>query len=309
MDKLLAKLSEQQAGLSQQGPSVKTEEGTYTPFMEQESSSNSLPMTPATDGFQTTAPTTRPASATIDEARLDVNKVLRLKLQLAQAQNQISKLDHELAQSRTSEPESTTSGSAAGRRSVPASRDSPWPITEDSHSDTSETMSNSAFSRTRGIWGQPKSFSGPSAQANVMEPSPATWLGGRGAQQAYPETGTQFPGEGYRDRLSHDQEFIGRTGNGRRGNRYDNRGASTGFVGTYGPGANQFDSMASTMGGPGINMNHPQPNAGMIMYPQYQQQAVGTALSPHASEFTSKAGWKNEVSSRYVFQDGHTNMI
>ena len=157
MDKLLAKLSEQQATLKQQSAQSKTEDGMSSSFAEHESSSNSLPMTPATDAFQTTAPTTRPASATIDEARLDVNEVLRLKLQLAQAQNQISKLDQELAHSRTSEPDSTTSGSAAGRRSAPASRDSPWPITEDSHSDTSD-MSSSAFSPGKRNLGSAKTF-------------------------------------------------------------------------------------------------------------------------------------------------------
>ncbi|KAL3960150.1 hypothetical protein ACCO45_005267 [Purpureocillium lilacinum] len=34
---------------------------------------------------------------------------------------------------------------------------------------------------------------------------------------------------------------------------------------------------------------------GLGMYSPYQQQPIGTPLSPHASEFTSKAGWKNEV--------------
>ncbi|KAJ3477413.1 hypothetical protein NLG97_g8847 [Lecanicillium saksenae] len=293
MDKLLAKLSEQQATLNQQPAQPKVEDEICSPFAEHGSSSNSLPMTPATDPFHATAPTTRPASATIDEARLDVNEVLRLKLQLAQAQNQISKLDQELAQSRTSEPDSTTSGSAAGRRSAPASRDSPWPITEDSHSDTSDTLSSSAFSRARGIWGQPKpNLSNQTGQPNAMEPT--NWLGGR-ATQNFPEPGMPYPaGEGFRDRIAQEADSMNRTGNPRRGSRYDNRGAPSGFVSAHGAGANYFDPMGNNLNGPAITMNHPQANSGMIMYPQYQQQAPGTALSPHASEFTSKAGWKNE---------------
>ncbi|KAJ6783713.1 hypothetical protein PWT90_05463 [Aphanocladium album] len=296
MDKLLAKLSEQQATLNQQSTQPNAEAGTGSPFAEHESSSNSLPMTPATEPFHTTAPTTRPASATIDEARLDANEVLRLKLQLAQAQNQISKLDQELAQSRTSEPDSTTSGSAAGTRSAPASRDSPWPVAEDSHSDSSETLSSSAFSRARGIWGQPKhNFNNQTGQPNTMEPAPATWLGGR-ATQSFPEPGIPYPaGEGFRDRAMQDSDSMNRTGNTRRGHRYDNRGASSAFVSAHSPGANYFDSLGNNLNGPATNMNHSQANSGMVLYPQYQQQAPGAALSPHASEFTSKAGWKNEM--------------
>jgi hypothetical protein len=296
MDKLLAKLSEQQATMNQQSTQHKAMEGQFSSFAELGSFSNSLPMTPATEAFQTTAPTTRPASATIDEARLDVNEVLRLKLQLAQAQNQISKLDQELAQSRTSEPDSTTSGSAAGRRSAPASRDSPWPITEDSHSDTSDTLSASAFSRTRGIWGQPKaSFSHNNSQSSIADPSPTGWLGGR-TVQPFADPGVPFPvTDGFRDRMTQESEMMSRPGNNRRGTRYDSRGVHSGFVAAHGPGGNFFDSMGSTMNGPAMNMSHPQAGSGMAMYPQYQQQAAGTALSPHASEFTSKAGWKNEV--------------
>lgn len=299
MDKLLAKLSEQQATLNHPNAAAKPGAISYTSFLEHENSSSSLPITPAADGFPTTAPATRPASATIDEGRLDVNEVLRLKLQLAQAQNQISKLDQELAQSRTSEPESTASGSGAGRRSTPASRDGPWPVADDSQSDTSDSMSASAFSRARGIWAQPKgSFMAPAAQPAVGEPLHGTWLGGRTTQSSYPDSGGQFPGsDGPRERPAHDPDIMNRHGGNRRGNRYDNRGPPTAFVGAYGPGGNQFDSMAGPAGGPAVNMHHPQAAPGVVMYPQYQQQTVGTALSPHASEFTSKAGWKNEVCS------------
>ncbi|OAA59437.1 Pumilio-family RNA binding repeat protein [Cordyceps fumosorosea ARSEF 2679] len=295
MDKLLAKLSEQQATLSQQSSQHKATDGPCSSFAEHESSSNSLPMTPAIDAFQTTAPTTRPASATIDEARLDVNEVLRLKLQLAQAQNQISKLDQELAQSRTSEPDSATSGSGAGRRSAPASRDSPWPITEDSHSDTSDTMSASAFRGARGIWGHPKaSFGNSTSQSSAAEPSPTNWLGSR-TPQHFPDPGIPFPvTDGFRDRMTQESDLFSRPGHNRRGPRYDSRGAPSGFVPAHGPGGNYFDSMGNNMSGPTMSMNHPQAGSGMVMYPQYQQQAAGTALSPHASEFTSKAGWKTE---------------
>ncbi|KAK2939132.1 hypothetical protein FoTM2_002350 [Fusarium oxysporum f. sp. vasinfectum] len=102
VDKFLAKLSEQQSALNQQNDANKLRDETnqYARAFDHASSSNSLPVTPATDAFPSTAPTTRPASATLDEARSESEEVMRLKLQLAQAQNEISKLDQELAETR-----------------------------------------------------------------------------------------------------------------------------------------------------------------------------------------------------------------
>lgn len=291
MDKLLAKLSEQKAELAQQHSSSKADDNIIIPPpIDHGSSCNSLPMTPATDGFQTTAPSTRPASASIEEPRADVNEVLRLKLQLAHAQNQISKLDQELAQSRTVETEPSTQSSSGGRGSAPVCRDSLWSAAEDTQSDTSDAMSVSAFNRTRGIWGQPQpNFSSSSLQ---NEPTPANWLGGRPPQD-FPDLSFPPP-EGYRsERMPPEVDMQPRQGSSRRGNRYDSRMSAPAFGGSYGGPVGQYDPM----NGRPLGVPSSQPSIGMTaMYLPYQQSPIGTTLSPHASEFTSKAAWKNEVS-------------
>lgn len=291
MDKLLAKLSEEKVELAPQNVFRSANDcGALSTPMDHGSSCNSLPMTPATDGFQTTAPSTRPASATIEEARTDVNEVLRLKLQLAHAQNQISKLDQELAQSRPLETEPPIQGSVAGRISAPISRDSPWPTAEDTHSDASDSMSTSAFNRARGMWSQPKpQFGNSTLQA---EPTPAHWLGGRPSQD-YNDPCLPFSSsDSYRsERMPSDAEMPPRQAGNRRGNRYDNRMSGPAFGGSYGGSVSQFDPM----NGNPIGAHPTQQSMGIAMYPAYQQSPMGTTLSPHASEFTSKTAWKNEV--------------
>ncbi|KAJ3526501.1 hypothetical protein NM208_g11163 [Fusarium decemcellulare] len=302
MDRLLAKLSEQQAVLSQQNEALKLSEdnSAYPRGIDHASSSNSLPVTPATDAFPSTAPTTRPASATLEDAHSESEEVIRLKLQLAQAQSEISKLDQELAETRfvKPDPDATVFGLRAPSYGP---RESTW-APEDARSDTSDAMSATTFSRTRGIWGNPKGpFANNTLQAPVVEPSPGNWLGGRGFNPAFPDpTGTPYPiMDGYRgDRLTPDSEML-RSNHGRRNNRYESRFSSPqpfapGYGGYSSP-ASQSDYMGSPV--PGAPMNVSQGLGPMGLYPPYQGHPVGTPLSPHASEFTSKAGWKNEVRS------------
>ncbi|KAK9441927.1 Pumilio-family RNA binding repeat protein [Metarhizium brunneum] len=304
MDKLLARLSEQQAVLSQQNEALKSgdDEGNMCQRLPgHTSSSNSLPITPATDGFSSTAPSTRPASATLEEARSDSDEVLRLKLQLAQAQNKISKLDQELS-IRTIKGESEMQAINAARGMDTTARDNVWMATDDDHSDTSEAMSTTTFTRTKGIWGTTKgSFAGNVLQGAAAEPQPGTWLGGRGFNQSFTDGSSSYQAmEGYRgDRLSPDPDLVMRQSATRRPNRYDHRAsnshhfASVGYNPVNGPMA-QFEAI----GGPMASANmHPPPGLGamgMGAYAGYQQQPVGTPLSPHASEFTSKTHWKNE---------------
>lgn len=304
MDKLLARLSEQQAVLNQQNEALKSREDDmmYPRVLDHGSSSNSLPITPATDAFPTTAPTTRPASATLDDTRSEKEEVLRLKLQLAQAQTHISKLDHELAQTRTIKTEPESQSFTAPRAVGPNLRDSTWAAQDDAQSDTSEALSATAFNRTRGIWlnSKPSYNNNTAIQPPVGEPSPANWFG-RNPNQGYPEQAGPYPVvEGYRgERLTPDSEMLMRSAAGRRGNRYDSRiGTPQPFNNGYGgyPGSvAQYDPMPAPMqAGPA---NPPQGLApiGIGMYPQYQQQPIGTPLSPHASEFTSTSTWKTEV--------------
>ncbi|KAH7155006.1 armadillo-type protein [Dactylonectria estremocensis] len=302
MDKLLAKLSEQQAVLNQQNEALKLadDDSLYSRVLDHASSSNSLPITPATDVFPSTTPTTRPASAALEETRSDNDEVLRLKLQLAQAQNEISKLDQELAQTRSVKAESECGFGV--RSAAQISRASTWGPPEDAQSDTSDAMSSTTFNRTRGIWGNPKgSFANNNLQPPMAEPSPGNWLGNRGFNQGYPEhNGPPYPMmDGYRgERLTPDLEMV-RPNGGRRGNRHEGRfNTPQPFNNGYGSGYNSSTSQSEFMGTPmpGGNLNISQGLApmGMGMYSPYQPQPVGTPLSPHASEFTSKVAWKNE---------------
>ncbi|RSL97330.1 hypothetical protein CEP52_010956 [Fusarium oligoseptatum] len=282
MDKLLAKLSEQQAVLSQQNEALKASEdgNAYPRGLDHASSSNSLPITPATDAFPSTAPTTRPASATLEDARGDNEEIMRLKLQLAQAKSEISKLDQELAETRSLKQEPDIP--AFGFRGPPAyvPREGAWGTPDDAHSDTSDAMSTTTFSRTRGIWGHPKgSFANNTLQAPVSEPSPGNWLGGRGFNAPYPDpTGNPYPNvEAHRgDRLTPDPEML-RSNNGRRNNRFEGRFNSPqpfgpGYGGGYNSPATHADYTGSPV--PGAPMNVSQGLGPMGMFPPYPGQPV-----------------------------------
>ncbi|KAI5466935.1 armadillo-type protein [Mariannaea sp. PMI_226] len=303
MDKLLAKLSEQQAVLTQQNQALKSadEDSLYPRAMDHVSSSNSLPITPATDAFPSTAPTTRPASATIEDRRSDNDEVLRLKLELAQAQNEISKLDRELAQTRSVKGDTEQSGFGF-RAASQLSRESTWGPPDDARSDTSEALSSTTFNRTRGIWGNPKgSFSNTTLQSSVTEPIPASWLGGRGIHQAYGEHNRNtFPAtDAYRgDRLTPDLEMIRPNTRG-RGNRHEGRfNSPQPFNGGYNGGYNSPVTQPEFMGAPipvaPMNLSQGMNPMEIGGFSPYQPQQVGTPLSPHASEFTSKVAWKEE---------------
>ncbi|KAM5351944.1 hypothetical protein ACJ41O_004667 [Fusarium nematophilum] len=279
MDKLLAKLSEQQAVLTQQNEALKSSEdlNTSSRGLDHASSSNSLPITPATDAFPSTAPTTRPASATLEETRGDSEEVTRLRLQLAQAQSEISKLDQELAETRCAKPDPEVPNFPfRGPGCIP--REGAWGSPDDAHSDTSDALSGSTFSRTRGIWGNPRgSFASNTLQAPVAEPSPGNWLGGRGFNPPYPDpNGTPYPIlDSYRgDRLTPDSEML-RANNGRRGNRYESRFNSPqpfgpAYSGGFDSPSNHPDYVGSPL--PGAPMNGP-----MGVYPPYHGEPLVVA--------------------------------
>lgn len=302
MDKLLAKLSEQQSSFQQNDVAkMQEDEDAYSGFNDHGSSSNSLPITPATDGFSTTAPTTRPASATFDGSRSDPDEVLRLKLQLAQAQNQISKLDHELTQTRTTVPDGASTEHVQSRLSVPYGRDNPWTPGDDTQSDTSDSVSTKGPSHSTGIWGNVK---GPFVQGSVSlpsaEPSPASWFANRGFAQGYADpTGLCAPDTYRAGRILPDNDLLVRQAAHRRQTRYDSRFGGQPSLGTgFGMGISDapFESINPPLSGNGSDVLSTHSSMNLSMYPQYQQQPIGTPLSPHASEFTSKASWKADVS-------------
>jgi hypothetical protein len=320
MDKLLARLSEQQAVLNQQNDALRSvDDATYLRAQDHAPSSNSLPITPATDTFPSTAPITRPASATMEDTRQNDKEVLRLKLQLAQAQSHISKLDHELSQTRPNKSEPDTIGSHP-QGCATASRDSPWLSSDDTLPDTSDSISINTFDSARGIWGNPRpSLSNTSLPPPIGEPSPGNWFGGRGFGQPFVDHNNSYPhlDSNRGDRLGIDPDILMRPASGRRGSKFDSRMNSphqfnAPFGGFTLHGGHYENTMGMPMqngGIPGDPMNAPvgAGHMSMGMYPQYHQQPVGTPLSPHASEFTSKPGWKNEVPKSFAHKCAKAN--
>lgn len=314
MDKLMAKLSEQQAILNQQNVALKSgdDDGTQPGVLEQASSSNSLPITPATDAFPSTTPSTRPASALVGESASENDEVLRLKLQLAQAQTQITKLDQELAHTRVTKPNLEPQGLGVHRSTKVATRENTsWGIPEDARSDTSDALSATAFNHHR-IWGNSKTnaTANVTQQMSITDPLPAPWTGNRVFSQPFTEHSTPYPSmDGYRTgQNSPDPDVVIRPPSNRRGSRYDNRtnapsGYNNGYgaFGTFNGGTNHYEPLNGSIANGPMNIQPgPAPlGLGMGMYAPYQQQQpVGTPLSPHASEFTSKSEWKTEVSLR-----------
>jgi hypothetical protein len=328
MDKLYAKLSEQHALLQQKTEAKSSDdEALFNQGINHHSSSSSLPLTPAAEGVSApSAPTTRSASATSNDSQINNEEILRLKLELAKAQSKISRLDQELAQTRlagqdggrvtpslisesdfssamtalASPPASriVTVPALLGATKPPLTREHSWMIQDDTRSDASDSLSTGGFNRARGIWGNNKTvptshFSQSQMMGDGVQPVP--WANNRAINPNYEPAFAPPSVDMYRqDRMAPDQDMMRPTG--RRGNRYDSRfGPSNNFGGGFAGfnmGTGQYEptyaaGLQGTVSG----------GMGLGLYPPYQQQAVGTPLSPHATEFTSTgAPWKTEVS-------------
>ncbi|KAL7624433.1 hypothetical protein AAE478_005998 [Parahypoxylon ruwenzoriense] len=333
MDQLLEKLSQRQAALRMQGDALKASEdgNMYPPVLEHGSSSNSVPVTPATETFGSTAPTTRPASAALDDGSPSTEEVLRLKLELAQAQNKISRLDQELAQTRStrSAPDynsthspvdaelpsgfqaTSNSSQIAGPPCVNAGgrqasgREGGWSAFDDSRSDTSDALSATGFNRSRNIWGANKNSQSSFMQGGGFtgsEPPHNSQWSGRGVNQGYMDPSMAYESSGpgsYRgDRLTPDYDLTIRPAGNRRNNRFDNRlgmppfGAQPAYGGGYNYGNGQYESGHAMPG-----QSQASGGPGIYSGSSYRPTPIGTPLSPLASEFTSVAGgtpWKSE---------------
>ncbi|EAA27947.2 ARM repeat-containing protein [Neurospora crassa] len=342
MDKLYATISEQQV-MSLQQRSVESfkpsdEEVRFPRALDHQSSCSSLPITPATDGFHTTASTTRPASATLSDGQPTNDEVLRLKQELAQAQTQISRLDQELAQTRyvtqdgvcatpdlsvdpdfqaasvaTVSPSGSrpaTNGAFGCPAKMPFGRDNNWAAHNNARPDTGDTlldMSAAGLNRSRAIWNNSKSSYSPTFApgpiAIVDGPQATPWQNMRGSNQAYEPSYMPSALETYRpERINNDHDMSRPMG--RRGNRYDNRlGSSSAYGGysVYSMGPGHYE--ATTPAYPGGPPNAMAGGAGMNMYSAYPQPPVVSPLSPHATEFTAAgAPWKTET----VTSEGQT---
>ncbi len=186
MDKLLAKLSEQQATLAKQHEALKsTEDKLIYRTVEYVSANSSVPITPATESYNfSTAPTTNPPSISGDEAPPQTASELAfLKAELEAAKGKIARMDQELAQTRITKHTLDQVVGNASEADYPMNlpseerfthgppplarpqftRDNSWATQDDARSDTSDALSASGFNRARAIWnnGSKPNFAGP----------------------------------------------------------------------------------------------------------------------------------------------------
>jgi len=180
MDKLLTKLSEQQAVINKQHETLRTSEVltvAYTGTAEYVSASSSVPIRPATETFNnSTAPTTNPPNVSGEEtATPSAEEVLRLKAELEAAKGKIARMDQELVQSRITKHTLDQAMGIASEADFPLNlqseerlnhlpqslnttihshfqRDGSWATQEDARSDTSDALSAGDFNRAREIW-------------------------------------------------------------------------------------------------------------------------------------------------------------
>ncbi|KAI1108430.1 armadillo-type protein [Nemania sp. NC0429] len=343
-DPTTSRLTESSSGLPPfgNGPSylAETSDG---PQMEHATTSSSVPITPATEVFGNTAPLTRPASATMDESTPSDDEVIRLKFELAQAQNKITRLDQQLASTRQGHPglDLPTSISPvnteflSGNQSAPTvsripghhavnvgaqyvSRDGgqhPWSGYDDNRSDTSDALSATGFDRSRNIWGGVKQT--PSLLSSgglaTMIPQNGPWIG-RVASHGYVESDMSYtpdPPASFRpDRLTPDFDLTAKPPGSRRGNRFDTRFSGQGFSGGgqgYGnqPGYGGFTYPQGQYDTGGAASGGSQNGMGAGVYP-YQPTPVGTPLSPLANEFTSISGNAGPWKSETTTAEGQT---
>ncbi|KAK7948656.1 pumilio-family RNA binding repeat protein [Apiospora aurea] len=327
MDRLLADLTEQSAKLQKQGEAYKfaAHGASYLNPGHHHLTSHSMPDTPATEDFNTTAPSTRPTSDATNGGQSSDDEVNRLKKALADAQNEINNLKGQPVKPEfgSSPPipggdyaadQEVSSGPAIGGPSVilPSQQNreqaNNWNGFDDSRSDISEAYSANGFNRARAIWGNgsrpgPNIVQNQSGYPGNEMPQNGAW-GPRNGPQGFMEPPVNYngpSGDMYRsDRLTPEyNDMTVRGPGGRRGGRsHDSRfGApSFGSQASYGNGYNSygqipFDSGAGNIPGSG------QYPMGMGPYANQQQAPVGTPLSPLATEFTSSSSggpWKTE---------------
>ena len=288
MDMLLAKLSEQQATLSKQSEAMKSTDEGYVRTLEYiNNTSTSMPITPATDTFESitsTAPTTGPTSPAIEDQSAE--EVARLKNELEAAKAKMARMDQELAQNRITKHTIDQAIGSASEADFPMahpsevtgsrlhqlqqslnttvrpgfSREQSWVAGDDARSDTSEalsgTLSANGFNRARDIWGkQPYHVAqGMGFQGADAHP-PNQWVN-RGFGQAFGEMSNPYNVAPFRtDRMMPDADFMmappGRRNHGRFQPRpngaYSYAGSNASFDGYAAP--TPYGSVAGMHGG------------------------------------------------------------
>lgn len=285
-----------------------------------DTSTNSLPPTPAVESFDAAVPKIRPASTNAKENHAPANELFNLQQQLVMAQNKISELqgmpyvgdpkgefvrgspfDAKYVEGPLRHPGSAIipPGGATGLNSS-------WSVYDDSRSDTNDALSASGFNRARHIWNAPKLNQHSSmGYSDNQVPSNTNPWNHRGGNTSYVEPGVPFnsaPGsDPYRnpERISPDYDMTIRCPNSRRPARFDRFGfPAFGNQGPYGGGSNFSRFGQSPCDNAPAQNNQYALSAGT--YSSHHPSAIGTPLSPLATEFTSGNGpWKTEVSKKW----------
>ncbi len=234
MDSLLAKLSEQQAAIREQNEIMKRveESAAFARAMEQQQTCSSLPITPGVEGYH--GPSVLMGRSASTTQKDSTEELLRLKLELAQAQNKISRLDQELAHTRSSKREGAQNLSlAASEPSYPANpgvdqvlplgiagfpppqssrtlynRDNIWSSAEEIRADTLDNISTGTIGRGRDIWRNDAKQSGlqqpfsaapgslPASSGPTGYQQPSIWPPARSAHHSFLEPASKAIGEG-----------------------------------------------------------------------------------------------------------------
>ncbi|ETS78664.1 hypothetical protein PFICI_08517 [Pestalotiopsis fici W106-1] len=274
---------------------------------------NSLPPTPAVENISTAAANVRPASTNAKDNLVIDDEVARLQQQLAAAQSKIFQLegtsqirDSNIGNMRASPLESKYEDGASRLSDTGALQlvnSSSWPGFDENRSENSETLSANGFTRTRHIWNgaKPNQPLGGGMSGTEIPGTANPWAS-RGGNSMLVESGMPYhPASGsepYRasDRVSPDYDMAIRGPNNRRSGRFDRFGgfSAYGNQGPYGGGSNYNNQYGQGPfeGGPNQNGQYAITAA---PFPNHQPGAIGTALSPLATEFTSGNGhWKQE---------------
>lgn len=193
------------------------------------------------------------------------------------------------------------------------SRESAWNPTEDTNSDTSDPGLAPSFRRSRGIWNDfrnhsavnlalpPRSFAEDTHMNGWPRPATSVFSSGSALPISEQQNGLA-PIDNYRGgRLTPDPDFLMRRSGLRNTTRYDGRdGGPAGFVPSYAGAFPEQPGQYDSLGGPRVANGQMTPASGygtttMSLYGQGPPAPVNS-LSPHASEFTSSAGWRGEES-------------
>lgn len=336
MDRLLAKLSEQQATINKQHEVLQTGDDAHRPHVSSAveyataSATSSHSITSVTNSAEGTVSGNSTYTVdTVEEKHTpqpSKDEVLRLKIELEKAKGKIARMDQELTQTRitkhtieqaigsNSEADFPMDQLNAPGRSVYLP-DGTWTSQDDNHSDNSDALSVGGFNRAGGIWGNSGRAPFTNYQGSMQDIQPAS---------GFP--GNPWAGRGFNVPYSDHSVGLGQTVSGFRSERLvpdndgsiglaaDRRNANRGRFMNRTPGAfpyassnssydgmtptTSYSSVAGLGGGATSSMGGSIGlNAGGAL--NYQPQPIGSPLSPFAPEFNSLSGqWKNDVSNQ-----------